>query len=268
MATADQVLRNVYDPNTNTLVVRVDATDDIVGNREYDYNEILTDDESMTDSFNAIATFLHNEYYQETFAVGGYQDITKSSGVNIYTISQDENANTPEPINDGTVIIQDTGKFLITDTNGNPIYKQGSILKSEENLVKVNSYNVVTQEITLNHEPKTDFRVNFLIKYTRENLPNGKALTNGIYVVENEASQIAYDNSDSDLSSDDVQEAISEIDNKAVYDNQENTLNGRLIIDNNNFVVLDDLDNEIFKVDANTNEVFVNGVKITGTYGG
>lgn len=268
MAKSDEILRNVYDPNTNTLVVRIDATDDIVGNREYDYNEILTDDETMTDSFNAIATFLHNEYYYETFAVSGYQDITKTGGVVVYTITQDENANTPESITDGTQVISDTGKFLITDTNGNPIYKQGSILKSEDNLVKVNSYNVTTQEITLNFEPKTDFRVSFLIKYTRENLPNGKALTNGVYVIENEASQIGYDNSDSNLIGDDVQEVISEIDNKAVYNNQENILNDRLVIDNNNFLVLDDLGNEIFKVDANTNEVFVNGVKITGTYGG
>jgi len=268
MARADEVLRNVYDPNTNTLVVRVDATDDIVGNREYTYNEILTDDETMTDSFNAIATFLHDEYYQETFAVGGYQDITKSSGVAIYTISQDENANTPYAITDGTQIIQDAGKFLITDISGNPVYKQGSILKSEDNLVKVNSYNVTTQEITLNFEPKTDFRVSYLIKYTREDLPAGKALTNGVYVIENEASQIGYDNSDSNLTGDDVQEVISEIDNKAVYNDQENILNGRLIVDNNNFIVLDSADNEIFKVDADTNEVFVNGIKITGTYGG
>lgn len=268
MAKTDEVLRNVYDPNTNTLTVSIDATDDIVGNREYNYNEILTDDETITDSFNAIATFLHNEYYYETFAVNGYQDIAKTDGVAVYTITQDENANTPAAITDGTQIISDIGKFMITDTNGNPIYKQDSILKSEDNIVKVNSYNVVTQEITLNFEPKSDFRVNFLIKYTRENLPNGKALTNGVYVIENEASQIGYDNSDSSLTGDDVQEVISEIDNKAVYDNQENTLNGRLIIDNNNFLVLDDLDNEIFKVNANTNEVFVNGVKITGTYGG
>jgi len=266
MSASDEILRKVYDPQSKTLIVRVDATDNIVGDLKYDYHEVLTDCETITSSFNAIAKFIHDEYYEETFAVEGYQDITKASGVLTYTITKDENATVPVLIEDGNVIIQDINKFVIKDMNGNPVYKQGSLIKSEDNLVKVIAYNPVTKEITLNFEPKTDFRVHYLIKYNRVDLPNGKALTNGIFVVENAASRISYDNTNTNLGAGDVQEALSELDSKVVYKDKDNTINGTITIDNGNFIVKDDQGNEILRVDENG--LFVRGVRVTGTYGG
>ena len=148
--------------------------DVVVGDRLYTYNEVLTDGETVTASFNALDGFIHEEYYAEESGYQAYQDTLKSSGVSVYSITQDENATTPLLVSDFSKIVNNPDLFSITDSDFKPIYKQGSVFKTASNLVKVSSYNSTTGEITLNFEPKINFRVNYTLKYNRKNVPDGK----------------------------------------------------------------------------------------------
>ena len=201
----------------NSLDTTIKTTNDNIGNRQYNYNEVLTDNESITSSLNAIDGFIHTEFYAEEMAYDGYEDITKQSGVSVYAISQDMNCTTHVNIIDGTKIINDVDYLAITDSDGKLIYKQGSLFPIASNVVKVTSYNASTREIALNFEPKTNFRINFKVKYNKKNVPDGKILNSGSYfnVIDsasvNQANEIEYDNAISGLSATDVQSAIDEI---------------------------------------------------------
>lgn len=201
----------------NSLDTTIKTTNDNIGNRQYTYNEVLTDNESITSSLNAIDGFIHTEFYAEEMAYDGYEDITKQLGISVYTISQDMNCTTPVNITDGTKIINDIDYLAITDSDGKLIYKQGSVLPIALNVVKVTSYNATTREVTLNFEPKTNFRINFKVKYNKKNVPDGKILNSGSYfnVIDsasvNQANEIEYSNATSGLTATDVQSAIDEI---------------------------------------------------------
>jgi len=163
-----------------------------------------------------IYNYLYEEFYLEEFSYSAFQDITKVASQTVYEITQDENGDTPYTITDGTKILNDVDYLSITDSNGKLIYKQGSVLHTKKNVVKVVSYNPATREITLNEEPKTDFRINFKALYNRKNVPVGKVLNAGAYfnVISsestNEASEIEYDNTTSGIVAEDVQSAIDE----------------------------------------------------------
>ena len=205
----------------NTLDSQIKSTNDNIGNRQYTYNEVLTDNESITNSLNAIDGFIHTEFYAEEMAYDGYEDITKQSGISTYTISQDMNCTTPINIIDGSKVLNDIDYLSITDSDGKLIYKQGSLLPIASNVVKVTSYNATTREITLNFEPKTNFRINFKVKYNKKNVPDGKILNSSSYfnVIDsdstNQANEIEYNNATSGLTATDVQSAIDEITNKS-----------------------------------------------------
>ena len=115
-------------------------------------------------------------YLEGEMAFPSFQSISKSSGVSIYEITSDENATVPYAITDGNMIINDVTHMTIESATGKLIYKQGSILKKQSNIVSVVAYNPATREITLNAEPKVDFKINFLTMYRREDTPEGKYL--------------------------------------------------------------------------------------------
>ena len=171
--TMDYTSNNIL-VDDESLKQGLEKIDSQIGDRLYDYEDVLTDGQTITDSFKAIDGFIHQEYYTEEFGYQAYQDIAKQVGVNVYSLTQDENATTPEVIVDFTNVINDVDLFSVTDVDFKPIYKQGSVFKTASNLVKVTSYNSTTGEITLNFEPKSDFRVNYTIMYNRKTVPEGK----------------------------------------------------------------------------------------------
>lgn len=186
----------------------------LIGDRQYTEQYIVTNNETLTESIDKLDVFLNQEFKIEYYWYDGFQDITKSAGVNIYNINADENAENPISITDFSTILSDTNLISISDEYGKPIYKQGSILPIGSNIVKVVSYNNTNGEITLNFEPKTNFRVNFKIKYNRKDVPTGKVNFGSVTQViidnqaSNEAIEIAYNNSISGLSSIDVQNSF------------------------------------------------------------
>ena len=119
-------------------------------------------------------------FLSEEFAYFCWDDITKSSGISTYTITEDQNCDVNFTINDGTKILNELNKFSIEDLNGNLVYKQGSILKRQSNIIQATSFNPTTREITLNAEPKVDFRVNYYNRYTRDDVPEGKVMTGDV----------------------------------------------------------------------------------------
>lgn len=237
----------------NTLDSQIKSTNDNIGNRQYTYNEVLTDNESITNSLNAIDGFIHTEFYAEEMAYDGYEDITKQSGVSTYTISQDMNCTTPINIIDGSKVLNDIDYLSITDSDGKLIYKQGSLLPIASNVVKVTSYNATTREITLNFEPKTNFRINFKVKYNKKNVPDGKILNSSSYfnVIDsdstNQANEIEYNNATSGLTATDVQSAIDEL--ATTPSSSVSTNSANLTFDN----------------EENYVELFISDTTITGT---
>ena len=73
----------------------------------------------------------------------------------------------------------------------------------------------MTGKVTLNFTPKNTFRINYLCQYANNEVPIGKKLEveNTEITVQNsdDASEIAYNNSTSALTSTDVQSAIDEL---------------------------------------------------------
>lgn len=196
-----------------TFTGAINELDSDIGDKTYDYNEIVTDGESLTASINKITTYLHNEDYSEYRYYPSWQNITKQSGVLNYNITQDENSNSPYIISDYTSISNDILDFeIINPSTRKAIFKQGSILPISSNRVKVINYNNTTGVITLNFEPKENFRVVFLMKYTNKDLPNGKKIEaeNGEVIISNtdEASEITYSNLTSLINASTVQDSI------------------------------------------------------------
>lgn len=219
----------------NDIDVALKTTNDNIGNRTYTYNEVVMDNETVTASIEAISTYIHNEDFVETKGYDAFQAITKSSGVNVYTITQDENATTPYTITDGTLIVNNINYFSIRTVDNKPIYKQGFNLKLSGDVVKVTSFNPATREITLNYEPSTDFVVDFLYRYTNANVPDGKLVigSNIQNIIDNDPTNIAeaidYNNTTSGLISTNVQGAIDEVDGNIDTLNADVNTNGSVL---------------------------------------
>lgn len=189
--------------------------DENIGFREYDSNVIIADNEPVADSLNKIANYLQQEDFTEKRDYPSWQDFTPNGSVE-YFITQDQNADVPYNITDYNLIVNDLLDFsVVNPTTRKSVFKQGSILNIESNRVKVVAYNNLTGKVTLNFIPKSDIRINFLYEYANNEVPIGKKLEvlNTEITVQNsdDASEIAYNNSTSALTSTDVQSAIDEL---------------------------------------------------------
>ena len=181
--------KQISSEGSSADITRIDSE---IGSRNYNYNEILTDGQSLTESLDAISTYIHTEDYIENKGYEAWQDMTKQVGNLYYIITQDSNCSTPFFISDGTKVVNNVSYFSITDSEFNPVYKKGFNLKLKSDIVKVVAYNPSTREITLNYDPNIDFRVNFLYKYSNSNVPTGKLMvaTNIQNIVDNGESYV------------------------------------------------------------------------------
>lgn len=218
-----EILANNIVTATESLESNINDIVQVIGDRAYDSNVVLTDGESVTASLNAIENFVNQEFWNETEIVPCSQAFAKVVSQTVYTISLDENADTPFAIVDGTKVFNHLDYFVITDSNNKPIYKQGLASKLLNQIVEVTAYNPITREITLNYEPSTDFTLKYLYKYTKKDIPTGKAdigLT-PVQVINNEATneadEIEYDNSTSEIVSTNVKSAIDEVYQESKY---------------------------------------------------
>lgn len=123
-----------------------------------------------------IFNYLYEEFYLEEYGFEAYQDFVTVPAQTIYTITEDANADTPYVITDLTKVVNNIDLFSVTDSAYKPIYKEGTIFKTATNMVVVSSYNPATGEVTLNGTPKTNFRINYTLKYNRKNVPDGKLI--------------------------------------------------------------------------------------------
>ena len=190
--------------------------DGIIGDRNYDSNNIISDNEPIADSLNKIANYLNTEDFVEKRYYPAWQDFTVVGTE--YYLTLDQNATSNFTIDNLNRVATDILDFsVINPTNRNLMYKSGSLLNINSNVVRVLSFDYMTGKVTLNFTPKNTFRINYLCQYANNEVPIGKKLEveNTEITVQNsdDASEIAYNNSTSALTSTDVQSAIDEVNN-------------------------------------------------------
>lgn len=195
--------------------------DGIIGDRNYDSNNIIADNEPVADSLNKIANYLNTEDFVEKRYYPAWQDFTVVGTE--YYLTLDQNATSNFTIDNLNRVATDILDFsVINPTNRNLMYKSGSLLNINSNVVRVLSFDYMTGKVTLNFTPKNTFRINYLCQYANNEVPIGKKLEveNTEITVQNsdDASEIAYNNSTSALTSTDVQSAIDELVRTANYD--------------------------------------------------
>lgn len=265
-----EILANNIVTATDNIEKQINSITSVIGERLYDYNDILTDQESVTDSFKAIDNFIHSEFYAEEFGYPAYQNFAFTTGTTVFNITQDEDCTAPYIISDFSKIVNNLDYFSVSTQDGSPIYSEGSVLKREANVVKVISFNSATGEVTLNFSPKTAFRINFMAIYNRKNVPNGKILnaSNLQNIVDNsptnEAGMIAYNNVASGLESTNVQEAIDEIAESSTlfstgminYPIITNNGDGSLTLSGSADIVMTDLDGYLHKYNVSVAKSF------------
>ena len=201
---------------SDTLEKNLNDIVGVIGDRKYSYNEILTDDETITTSLNKLDNFIHTEFYTEEFGFEAYESFPYTAGTLNPSLTYDENATTKTAI-DRTKVVNNVELFSITDDKFNPIFKDGTVLKTSGNIVKVISYTPSTGTVTLSGVPKQAYRINYTVKYNRKNIPDGKIqlATNVQNIVDNsptnDAIYIDYDNTVSKSTSTNVQGALDEI---------------------------------------------------------
>lgn len=188
--------------------------DGIIGDRNYDSNNIISDNEPVADSLNKIVNYLNTEDFVEKRYYPAWQDFT-AVGTEYY-LTLDQNATSNFTIDNLNRVSTDILDFsVINPTNRNLMYKSGSLLNINSNVVRVLSFDSMTGKVTLNFTPKNTFRINYLCQYANNEVPIGKKLEveNTEITVKNsdDASEIAYNNSTSALTSTDVQSAIDEL---------------------------------------------------------
>ena len=188
--------------------------DGIIGDRNYDSNNIIADNEPVADSLNKIANYLNTEDFVEKRYYPAWQDFTVVGTE--YYLTLDQNATSNFTIDNLNRVATDILDFsVINPTNRNLMYKSGSLLNINSNVVRVLSFDYMTGKVTLNFTPKNTFRINYLCQYANNEVPIGKKLEveNTEITVQNsdDASEIAYNNSTSALTSTDVQSAIDEL---------------------------------------------------------
>ena len=188
--------------------------DGIIGDRNYDSNNIIADNEPVADSLNKIVNYLNTEDFVEKRYYPAWQDFTVVGTE--YYLTLDQNATSNFTIDNLNRVATDILDFsVINPTNRNLMYKSGSLLNINSNLVRVLSFDYMTGKVTLNFTPKNTFRINYLCQYANNEVPIGKKLEveNTEITVQNsdDASEIAYNNSTSALTSTDVQSAIDEL---------------------------------------------------------
>ena len=192
--------------------------DGIIGDRNYDSNNIIADNEPVADSLNKIVNYLNTEDFVEKRYYPAWQDFTVVGTE--YYLTLDQNATSNFTIDNLNRVATDILDFsVINPTNRNLMYKSGSLLNINSNVVRVLSFDYMTGKVTLNFTPKNTFRINYLCQYANNEVPIGKKLEveNTEITVQNsdDASEIAYNNSTSTLTSTDVQSAIDELVRKA-----------------------------------------------------
>lgn len=188
--------------------------DGIIGDRNYYSNNIISDNEPIADSLNKIANYLNTEDFVEKRYYPAWQDFTVVGTE--YYLTLDQNATSNFTIDNLNRVATDILDFsVINPTNRNLMYKSGSLLNINSNVVRVLSFDSITGKVTLNFTPKSTFRINYLCQYANNEVPIGKKLEveNTEITVQNsdDASEIAYNNSTSALTSTDVQSAIDEL---------------------------------------------------------
>ena len=188
--------------------------DENIGFREYDSNVIIADNEPIADSLNKIVNYLNTEDFVEKRYYPAWQDFTVVGTE--YYLTLDQNATSNFTIDNLNRVSTDILDFsVINPTNRNLMYKSGSLLNINSNVVRVLSFDYMTGKVTLNFTPKNTFRINYLCQYANNEVPIGKKLEveNTEITVQNvdDASEIAYNNSTSALTSTDVQSAIDEL---------------------------------------------------------
>lgn len=188
--------------------------DGIIGDRNYYSNNIISDNEPIADSLNKIANYLNTEDFVEKRYYPAWQDFTVVGTE--YYLTLDQNATSNFTIDNLNRVSTDILDFsVINPTNRNLMYKSGSLLNINSNVVRVLSFDYMTGKVTLNFTPKNTFRINYLCQYANNEVPIGKKLEveNTEITVQNsdDASEIAYNNSTSALTSTDVQSAIDEL---------------------------------------------------------
>jgi len=157
---------------------------------------------------------LNTEDFVEKRYYPAWQDFTVVG--NEYYLTLDQNATSNFTIDNLNRVATDILDFsVINPTNRNLMYKSGSLLNINSNVVRVLSFDYMTGKVTLNFTPKNTFRINYLCQYANNEVPIGKKLEveNTEITVQNSgvASEIAYNNSTSALTSTDVQSAIDEL---------------------------------------------------------
>jgi len=196
------------------IIIDGKVYDGIIGDRNYDSNNIILDNEPVADSLNKIANYLNTEDFIEKRYYPAWQDFAVVGTE--YYLTLDQNATSNFTIDNLNRIATDILDFsVINSINRNLMYKSGSLLNINSNVVRVLSFDSITGKITLNFTPKSTFRINYLCQYANNEVPIGKKLEveNTEITVQNsdDASEIAYDNSTSLLSATDVKSAIDEL---------------------------------------------------------
>ena len=188
--------------------------DGIIGDRNYYSNNIISDNEPIADSLNKIANYLNTEDFVEKRYYPAWQDFTVVGTE--YYLTLDQNATSNFTIDNLNRVSTDILDFsIVNPINRNLMYKSGSLLNINSNVVRVLNFDSITGKVTLNFTPKNTFRINYLCQYANNEVPIGKKLEveNTEITVQNsdDASEIAYNNSTSALASTDVQSAIDEL---------------------------------------------------------
>lgn len=223
--------------------------DGIIGDRNYYSNNIISDNEPIADSLNKIANYLNTEDFVEKRYYPAWQDFTVVGTE--YYLTLDQNATSNFIIDNLNRVSTDILDFsVINPTNRNLMYKSGSLLNINSNVVRVLSFDYMTGKVTLNFTPKNTFRINYLCQYANNEVPIGKKLEveNTEITVQNsdDASEIAYNNSTSALTSTDVQSAIDELVRKVISSSGVATASAILDFGNEeNYVTVDIADGSI-----------------------
>ena len=149
--------------------------DGIIGDRNYYSNNIISDNEPIADSLNKIANYLNTEDFVEKRYYPAWQDFTVVGTE--YYLTLDQNATSNFTIDNLNRVATDILDFsVINPTNRNLMYKSGSLLNINSNVVRVLSFDYMTGKVTLNFTPKNTFRINYLCQYANNEVPIGKKL--------------------------------------------------------------------------------------------